>query len=46
MEEKPLVKIQKVKKDYFGILKGMRRMTKEDELDICPNLEKRFIKKY
>ena len=25
--------VEKVKKDYFGILKGMRPFSKEDEID-------------
>ena len=32
------------KKSFFGILKGVGRMTIEDETNICPNLEKRFLK--
>lgn len=27
------MRVEKVKKDYFGCLKGIGKMTKEDELD-------------
>lgn len=27
------IQVEKVRKDYFGILKGMRPFSKEDELD-------------
>lgn len=27
------IQVEKVKKDYFGALKGMRSFTKEDEFD-------------
>ena len=37
-------KKMKVKKSLFGVLKGMRPFTKEDEVNICPNIEKRFLK--
>lgn len=44
MQEQPSTKKQKIEKDFFGALKGIGKMTKEDEYDICPNLEKRFFK--
>gem|GEM_PF-1039369 len=27
------INVEKIKKDFFGVLKGIGRMTKEDELD-------------